>query len=116
VTLAVAGAGASIVRGTVHEVTFGGSRSIKIPANAQVLSDPVHMQVRPLQRLAVSVYLPRPTGPATFHYDAQQVNWISGAGDHTTDEAARAYTTQSQSWYFVDDLVVQSDPIPRIAR
>jgi hypothetical protein len=41
VTIALAGPGASVVPGTVHDVTFGDSPSIEIPAGAQVLSDPV---------------------------------------------------------------------------
>jgi lysophospholipase L1-like esterase len=108
VTIGVAGAGASLVPGTVHQVTFGGSSSIKIPVGAQVLSDPVPMQVPALADLAVSVYLPHTTGPATNHGDAQQVNWVA-AGDHATDQDAGAFTTQVQSWYFVDDVTVQSD-------
>jgi lysophospholipase L1-like esterase len=108
VTLAVAGTGASVVPGTVHQVTFGGSTSITIPVGAQVLSDPVVMQVPALQDLAVSIFLPRTTGPATNHGDAQQVNWVSTAGDHTTDTSAAAYTTQVPSWYFADDVNVQS--------
>lgn len=113
VTIAVSGTGASVVSGTVHDVTFGGSPSIEIPAGAQVISDPVSMRVPALADLAVSVYLPDATGPATFHSDAQQVNWVSTAGDHAADAAAGAFTTQSQSWYFVDDVTVQS-PAPAL--
>lgn len=108
VTIAVAGTGASVVPGTVHQVTFGGSSSIKIPVGAQVLSDPVAMQVPQLTDLAVSVYLPHPTGPATNHGDAQQVNWIA-SGDHAADQDPAAFTGQTQSWFFVDDVTVASD-------
>ncbi|MBV9379177.1 MAG: SGNH/GDSL hydrolase family protein, partial [Streptosporangiaceae bacterium] len=108
VTVAVAGAGAAVVPGTVHDVTFGGGTSVQIPAEAQVLSDPVAMRVRPLQDLAVSVYLPGKTGPATFHSDAQQVNWVSGAGDHAGDAGAGSFTTQTQSWYYVSDVITRS--------
>ena len=87
-TVAVAGPGAAVVPGTIHTVTFGGSASIQIPAGAQILSDPVAMPVRPLQELAVSVYPPGRTGPATFHSDAQQVNWVSVPGDHAADQGA----------------------------
>jgi lysophospholipase L1-like esterase len=113
VTIALAGPGASVVPGTVHDVTFGDSPSIEIPAGAQVLSDPVPMRVPALADLAVSVYLPDATGPATFHFDGQQVNWVSTAGDHAGDANASAFTTQSQSWYFVDDITVQA-PAPTL--
>ena len=108
VTVAVAGPGAAVVPGTIHAVTFGGSTSIQIPAGAQILSDPVAMRVRPLQELAVSVYLPGRTGPATFHMDAQQVNWVSAPGDHAADQGAGAFTTPTQSWYYLSDLIAGS--------
>ena len=77
VTVAVAGPGAAVLPGTIHPVTYRGSASFQIPAGAQILSDPVAMRVSPLQDLAVSVYLPGQTAAATFHADAQQVNWVS---------------------------------------
>ncbi len=108
VTVAVAGPGAAVVPGTIHPVTFGGSASIQIPAGAQILSDPVAMRMRPLQELAVSVYLPGRTGPATFHSDAQQVNWVSAPGDHAADQGAGAFTTSTESWYYLSDLIAGS--------
>ncbi len=107
-TVAVAGSGAAVVPGTVHQVTFGGSRSFEIPPGAQVLSDPVRMRVPALRDLAVSVYLPDKTGAATIHSDAQQVNWVSGKGNQAGDTGGRAYATQTQSWYYVSDVIVQS--------
>jgi len=106
VTVAVAGSGAAVVPGTIHQVTVGGSTSFQIPPGAQVLSDPVAMRVAPLQDLAVSVYLPGQTGAATIHSDAQQVNWVSQTGDHAADAGADAFTTQTQSWYYVSDVIV----------
>jgi lysophospholipase L1-like esterase len=106
VTVAVAGSGAAVVPGTIHRVTVGGSSSFQIPPGAQVLTDPVAMRVAPLQDLAVSVYLPGQTGAATIHSDAQQVNWVSEAGDHAADADAGAFTTQTQSWFYVSDVIV----------
>jgi len=108
VTVAVAGPGAAVQPGTMHPVTFGGGASFQIPAGGQVLSDPVAMRVWPLQDLAVSVYLPGRTGAATFHADAQQVNWVSAAGDHAADSDAGEFTTPTLSWYYVSGLIVQS--------
>lgn len=108
VTVAVAGPGAAVQPGTMHPVTYHGSASFQIPAGGQVLSDPVAMRVGPLQDLAVSVYLPGRTGAATFHADAQQVNWVSAAGDHAADSDAGEFTIPTLSWYYVSDLIVQS--------
>jgi lysophospholipase L1-like esterase len=108
VTVAVAGPGAAVQPGTIHPVTFGGSGSFRIPAAAQILSDPVAMRVRPLQDLAVSIYLPGQTGAATVHAWAQEVNWVSTPGDHTAEEGADAFGFPARSWYYVSDLLVRS--------
>jgi len=99
--------GAQLVPGTSHTLTFGGKTATTIPAGTQVLSDPLTMNVQPLTELAVSVYLPAPTGPATNHSDAQQNNYIA-AGNHVGDAAPTAYTSVTGSWYFVDGLDVYS--------
>jgi lysophospholipase L1-like esterase len=108
VTVAVAGPGAAVVPGTVHHVSFVGSGWFQIPPGGEALSDPVPMRVGALESLAVSVYLPGDTGPATFHSDAQQVNWVSAHGDHAADSGAGAFTHRTGSWYYVSGLVVRS--------
>ena len=104
-------AGAQLAPGTSHAVTFGGKTSASIPAGAEMLSDPVAMTVPPLTELAVSLYLPAKTGPATYHQDAQQTGYVA-AGDHAADPAATAYTTTTSSWYFVDALTVHAPQTP----
>jgi lysophospholipase L1-like esterase len=108
VTVALAGVGATVMPGTIHPVTFSGSASIQIPAGEQVLSDPVRIRVAALQDLAVSVYLPGRTGPATLHTQAQQVNWVSAAGDHAAEVGSGAFTAGIPSWYYVSGLLVRS--------
>jgi len=108
VTVALAGLGATVVPGTIHPVTFGGSPSARIPAGQQVLSDPVGIRVAALQDLAVSVFLPGRTGRATLHTDAQQVNWVSAAGDHAAEAGSGAFTAGIPSWYYVSGLLVRS--------
>jgi lysophospholipase L1-like esterase len=100
--------GTAAVLGPIHQVTFGGAASAVIPAGARLLSDPVAMRVQPFENLVVSVYLPDRTGPATMHFDAQQLNWVSTAGDHTADAGAGAFTTSTLSWYYLSGLVVRS--------
>lgn len=103
--------GAQLVPGTARPVTFHGKASVTIPAGAQVLSDPLAMRVMPLQELAVSLYLPTATGPATNHGDAQQTGYVA-SGDHAGDTAATAYTTTDSSWFFVDGLDVHNPAAP----
>lgn len=103
--------GAQLVPGSGHPVTFGGHASVTIPAGEEVLSDPVHMTVPRLSELAVSLYLPAPTGPATYHQVAEQTNYIA-SGDHTGDTASTAYTNTTGSWYFVDGVDVRTPATP----
>ena len=108
VTVAAAGPDGGLAPGTTHSVTYRGRASFQIPAGAQVLSDPVAMRVWPLQELAVSVYLPDKTGPATYHSQAFQVNWASVPGDHTADQDASAFVVPTTSWYYLSGLIVRS--------
>lgn len=112
VTVAQTGPGATVVPGTIHDVTFGGSPSFQIPASGQLLSDPVAMPVQPLTELTVSLYLPgrggTSSGTISFHSDGQQVNWVSTAGDHAADENGSAFTTQMGSWLYLSQVLVRS--------
>jgi lysophospholipase L1-like esterase len=105
-SVAVAGTGAG-TKGPSVPLTFGGQPSILIPDGAEALSDPVRMYVPRLHDLAVSVYLPKATGPATNHALGQQTNYVA-SGDHTSDSSGGAYTGQTQSWFFIDSVDVTS--------
>jgi len=104
----ISAGGASVAAGTNHLVTFGGSKSVTITPGAEVVSDPVRMRVPAETDLVVSLFTPAATGPATYHSDAQQINYISTPGDYAGSESGAAYTTTSQSWYFLDDVDVQA--------
>ncbi len=87
-------------------LTFGGKRAITIPPGADVVSDAVTMNVPALTDLAVSIYLPGQTGPATYHSLAEQTDYISGAGNFAGQASGAAFTTTSQSWYYLDSVNV----------
>src|SRR6266480_531866 len=99
--------GARLVPGTTHPVTFGGKASVTLPLGAEVVSDPVPLKVAPLEQLAVSLYLPVATGRATYHFTAQQTNYIA-SGDKASATAGTAYTTTATSWYFLDGVLAHS--------
>lgn len=106
VDVGVSAGGASIVPGTNRLVTFGGSTSVTITPGSAIVSDPVTMVVPAETDLAVSLYTQGPTGPATYHSDAQQINYVS-SGDFASSDSATAFTTTSQHWYFLDAVNVQ---------
>jgi lysophospholipase L1-like esterase len=80
-TVALAGRESAVDRGSLHTLTFGGAKSITIPAGAPALSDPVGLVVKDLAELAISIYLPEQSAPATMHMGRSA--YVSAAGDFT---------------------------------
>ncbi len=109
VDIGVSAGGAAVSPGTNHLVTFRGRPSVTIRPGTEAVSDPVRLDVPAATDLAVSLFTAAPTGPATYHSDAQQVNYVS-AGDQAGSDSAAAFTTTSQHWYFLDDVDVQAGP------
>ncbi|EIE98519.1 SGNH/GDSL hydrolase family protein [Saccharomonospora glauca] len=85
-------------------VTFGGETSVTIPAGADWISDPVDLTVRDDSDLVVSMYLPGPTGPATFHSQGYATSFTA-PGDATTDPG-RAFSKLDASRYFLTGVDV----------
>ena len=113
VDIGVSAGGASIAAGTNRLVTFDGSKSVTLAPGAEAVSDPVPLAVPSQTDLAVSLFTRAATGPATYHSDAQQVNYVSTAGDYAGSESGAAFTTTSQHWYFADDVDVLAAPPTR---
>lgn len=90
-------------------VTFGGARSVTVPAGQDVVGDPVELHVKDGDDLAVSVYVPEPTGPATWHRSAVQTNYVA-TGDHTADRDISAFSTTVRSWVFLNAVTVTHGP------
>jgi len=80
-------------------LTFGGVPSITIPPGALVVSDPVEINVPDLGELAVSIFVPENTGPATWHFEGRQTSYISPSGNFaaSTDMPVSA-TTLARFW------------------
>ena len=113
VGLHAGGAGATLVPGTNRALTFGGRRSVTVPAGNEVRSDPVHLRIadEDAQRssLAVSLYIPGTSGLMTWHAASFTTSYITNpnAGDHTADVTERAFLHPTTSWFFVNGLEVQ---------
>ncbi len=103
-SVGAAGSDASL-SGPAYPVTFNGRRSVTVPIGEEVVSDPVAMPVSPLEDLAVSIYVPQATGPATVHFFAQQDNFLA-TGNHVSDTSSSAFPTRDMSWYFLDGVEV----------
>jgi lysophospholipase L1-like esterase len=80
-------------------LTFGGDPSITIPPGALVVSDPVELEVPDRGDLAVSIFVPENTGPATWHFLGQQTSFISPPGDFTASAVMPvSSTTLARFW------------------
>jgi lysophospholipase L1-like esterase len=107
VTVGAEGSGPDLAAPPVA-VTFHGDRGVRIPAGGNAISDPVPMRVAPLANLAVSIYLPGVTGPTTNHDLAEQVNYISVPGDHTSEPGGQAFSQQAFSWFYLSGVDVRA--------
>lgn len=105
-TVAKTGDGAAVRPGTMRRLTFGRSPHATIPAGRDVGSDAASLVTAPLERLTVTLYLDRPTGPATFHEGGMTTTFRAG-GNHVSDSAADAFAGEtSHSWYYLTGVDV----------
>ena len=118
VTVALQEYSGNLVRGTVTPVTFGGKRSVTIPAGQEIWSDGVTLRfvsgandMRVAGRnLAVSYAIAGSSGPMTYHAAANTTSYITapGSGDHSADLDGFAYEFTTTSWFFLDAVDVMA--------
>ena len=106
VHLAQRTSGSSVATGTDRQVTFGGSTSTTIPAGGTAVSDEASFAVAASADVAVSFYLPGPTGPATYHQTGEQTNYIAAGDVSASGSLGNPQTTGS--YYFLANLDVQN--------
>jgi lysophospholipase L1-like esterase len=109
VTVARAGAKAgTTIAGTLKAVTFSAQPTVTMAPGAEVVSDPVRLDVPSDSDLLLSLYLPGPTGPATYHAAARATGWTA-SGNHTADATSDGFAGRTSSYWFLDGVDVQSD-------
>jgi lysophospholipase L1-like esterase len=104
---ATSGAPGTIDPATDHALTFGGVAGVTVAPGAEVVSDPVEMDLPPLSTLAISTFVPRWTGPSVIHFDGVATTYISGDGDFTAAAAIPSPHT-STSRFFIDEVDVEA--------
>jgi lysophospholipase L1-like esterase len=107
VALQSPGGGAGLADGTSRQLLFDGQQSVTVPAGGEVVSDPVALDVPALSRLAVSLYVPYVTGPATQHVSSHETSYVA-SGSHILDTDAGPYTSEILSWFFLDEVDVMA--------
>jgi len=89
---------------SITTVTFDGAHAATIPAGTERLSDPVALRVADDSDLVVSLYLPGPTGPASFHIRGLAASF-QASGD-ASDDTGAAFSLMDSSRYFLTGVDV----------
>lgn len=104
-TVALAGADGKPV-GQPLPVHFAGATSTVIPPGAPLLSDPIRIDVKALDSLSISLFMPEPTGPCMCHFSGSAAAFVSGPGDFTATgfEPAATFTNRA----YISGIEVQA--------
>ncbi|SFS30603.1 SGNH/GDSL hydrolase family protein [Marininema halotolerans] len=104
VTVAIAGIGADLDPNTLRRVTYKGKQSVIVPVGQEIQSDPISLRVARGEKLAVSMYVPKASGPVSWHRVARQVSYLSTEGNHTMDMDPINFDTPVTSWYWLSGV------------
>lgn len=107
--IAVVQSGASVRPETDRVLTFSGQPTVTIAAGSPALSDPVDIDAPALSSLAVSIFLPSSTGPATAHNFVIESTFISPPGDFT-GVATMPTGSFSASRFFLTAVYARAEP------
>ncbi|MGW4048543.1 SGNH/GDSL hydrolase family protein [Streptomyces sp. NPDC004721] len=93
---------------TTRKVTFSGRASTTVPTGAQVVSDPLDLDLRAASTLTVTAYLAegQPSLALTSHPGSRTTSYLVH-GDHTRD-ADLAGATPVDHWYLISDVEVEA--------
>jgi lysophospholipase L1-like esterase len=96
--------------GQALDITFNGARSVAIPPKAPMLSDPIALDVKALESLSISLFLPTATGPCTCHFAGTATAFVSAPGNFTRASFEPASTFTNRAFL---SAVEVSTPAPR---
>ena len=95
----------AILPGSDHALTFSGRASFTIPPGAEIISDPVDLDVPKLGDLVISVYVPGDVAAPTSHLTGLHATYISKTGDFTSAPSI-ADATNTLAWYWISSVDV----------
>lgn len=97
----------AIVPASDKALTFSGKPSFTIPPGADIISDPVDLDVPKLGNLTISVYIPGEVAAPTSHLTGLHTTYISKAGDFTGAPSI-ADATKTTAWYLISGVEVMA--------
>jgi lysophospholipase L1-like esterase len=104
-------AGRGATAGRSHRIRFGGRTSVTIPIGDEMTSDPVRIAVRERRDLAISLYVPAPTGVPTGGGSLFHTNYVSETGDFAGSSSAKRFPNAPPVWYYLSGV----DVLPLVA-
>ena len=112
VHVALSAGAADTVPGSDHVLLFDGKPTVTIAKGESVLSDPLRMDVKALQQLAVSIYVPADEHyhPATVHNAGLATAYITENGDATAAVRFPREETSGSRFFLTDVEVAGSAP------
>ncbi|RKP44298.1 SGNH/GDSL hydrolase family protein [Trinickia fusca] len=108
VRIAQSAGGASVRSGTSMPVTFGGRTSIVVAPGREVDSDPIAIDMHAGVPYAISILAGAQQRVTAWHRVANQINYVSTQGDHTTDIGAGAFSKRFTEHAWVSALTVDA--------
>jgi lysophospholipase L1-like esterase len=103
----------AIVPASDHALTFSGKAAFTIPPGAEIISDPLDLDVPKLGDLVISVYVPGEVPAPTTHGTGLHTTYISKTGDSTAAPSIADATT-SQAWYLISSVDVMAPADTRL--
>jgi len=103
--LALRDKGPAIIPSSDRTLSFSGKTSFSIPPGADIISDPVDLDVPGLSDLVVSIYIPGAPASPTVHLEGSHTSYISGPGDSTGSVTIPDPLTK-QAWYWLSSVDV----------
>ena len=100
----------SIVATSDRPLTFSGKASFTIPPGAEIISDPVDLDVPKLGDLVISVYIPGVAATPTTHATGLHTTYISKPGDFTGETSITDVARTALAWYWISSVDVLAPP------
>jgi lysophospholipase L1-like esterase len=103
-TVAATGAGAAVVPGTIHQITFAGAAGTTLPVGQVGYTDPVQLDVSAGQQLSVSLWVEQPDLVSLHPCCTATASYVApnGTGNLTADPSLATSAVASPFERFVD--------------
>lgn len=114
-TIAKSTGGAGIEASTATRLTFAGRGGVVLQPGQEMDSDPAELELRAGARYAVSIHVADRQTLTAWHRVANEVNYVSVAGDHVGDPAPSAFPTRFTAHAWVTGVSVEAPAAAAIA-